>query len=253
MRKCIICQVQLKKQKTYCSRSCLRVGYTGRKHSDEALSKMRGRKLSSETIEKQNASKSRERVRVEGDFSCEKCLKKFTSNTSLRSHMSYCSIADVSQMSARCQICDMLFKSNRSLLIHSSLKHASADHAEARRAKMIEAKKHCSFRRSSDAEDKFFEQVRGVFPDAVRDFMIPGYSHVYDVFVPSTNTIIEFDGDFWHGNKRLYELSDRMKRQFRLDQTNSANAISAGYKIIRVWHSESSEFIDGLKRQHDNT
>lgn len=157
-------------------------------------------------------------------------------------------------MPARCTVCDMVFKSNRSLLIHSSLKHISEDLIESRRSKMIDAKKNCSFRRSSTAEDEFFEQVRSIFPDAVRNFIISGCSHVYDVFIPSINTILEFDGDFWHGNKKFYELSARMKRQFRLDESNSVKAASSGYKIKRVWQSESSEFIERLKKdEHGST
>jgi hypothetical protein len=84
--------------------------------------------------------------------------------------------------------------------------------------------------------------------------MIPDYSHVYDIFIPSTNTIIEFDGDFWHGNKNLYVLSDRMKKQFRLDESNSAKAISSGYKIVRVWQSESHTYVEILKGiKNDNS
>ena len=78
--------------------------------------------------------------------------------------------------------------------------------------------------------------------------MIPGYSHVYDVLVPSTKTIIEFDGDFWHGNKKHYELSDRMKRQFRLDESNGAKAAALGYNVVRVWQSESSAYIERLRK-----
>ena len=247
MRYCSVCQKQLQKQKTYCSRPCLRIGYTGRRHSEDALKKMRGRKLSSETIARQNLKKVREHVRIEGSFSCHRCSKHFNSNTSLRSHMSYCT-DDKIQQPASCSDCGQTFKSSRSMLIHKNLKHAAPDLIEARREKMVEAKKNCEVRKTSRAEERFFEEISLVKPDAIRNFMIDGSSHVYDVYIPSMNTIVEFDGDFWHGNKRLYELSDRMKKQFRLDQSNSAKAIAAGYRIVRVWESEASRYIETLRK-----
>jgi len=246
MKKCYVCKKQLCKQKTYCSRICMGLAYKTRKHSEESLQKMRGRKLSPETISKQNAAKTREKIRIDGEFYCRVCDKKFTSNTSLRSHMSYCSIADL-LTSEKCFVCDVSFKSRRSLLIHKSLKHAPKEIAAERRRKMKDAKKNCDFRKTSHAEEDFFKEILVIHPDAIRNFMIPDYSHVYDIFIPSTNTIIEFDGDFWHGNKAHYALSDRMKKQFRLDEANNAKAISSGHKIVRVWQSESHAYLESLK------
>jgi len=248
MKNCIICQARLRKQKTYCSRACLKIGYTGKRHSEESLKKMRGRKLSQETIARQSAKKTREHVRVEGDFLCQRCSKHFDSNTSLRAHMSYCSDARGDTQPEICTICEKYFKSRRSMLIHKNLKHVADEVSNSRRAKMVEAKKNCEIRRSSKAESDFFAAIKEIKPDAVRNFMIPGSSHVYDVYIPSMNTIIEFDGDFWHGNKKIYDLSDRMKRQFRLDEMNSARAVEVGYKVIRVWQSESSLFIENLRK-----
>ena len=78
--------------------------------------------------------------------------------------------------------------------------------------------------------------------DVVHKFKIEGITHEYDFFVPSKNVIIEFDGDYWHGNKKLYELSSRMKRQYQIDKVWNEKAIAAGYRIIRVWASESKDF-----------
>jgi len=116
MRYCDVCQKKLRKQKTYCSRACLKIGYTGRRHSEDALKKMRGRKLSSETIARQNLKKLRGHVRIEGNFPCHRCSKHFNSNTSLRSHMSYCTDEIEDQQSAACGVCGQTFKSNPEIL-----------------------------------------------------------------------------------------------------------------------------------------
>lgn len=247
-RRCKICNTILKKQKSFCSRSCMGRCYTGQKHTQEALSKMRGRRLSRDTIEKQNLAKKRENVRVEGHFVCRLCEKSFSSNTSLRSHKSYCTISE-EKKDSQCHLCKKLFESERSLKIHSSLVHVSSDISEIRRQKMVDAKKNSVVRRTSKAEDEFFNSVFSVFPDAVRHFLIPDHSHVYDIYIPSVNVIIEFDGDFWHGNKKLFELTHRMKQQYKIDEANVKKAIENGYKIVRVWQSESSEFVQAVKEK----
>ena len=248
MRYCTVCNILLKKQKTFCSFGCMKVGYTGRHHSEAALSKMRGRKLLPATVAKQNASKVRERIRIEGDFTCQKCEKLFASNTSLRAHMSYCSTASGDLCAVSCDICGSVFKSKRSVLIHKSLAHAEAEKAASRKEKMIKAKMSCTFRRSSHAEMSFFAEIKRIKPDAIQNFMIDGSSHVYDMYIPSINTIIEFDGDFWHGNKKLFKLSNRMKKQYRLDESHSTIARAAGFTLVRVWHSRSSDYIAKLAR-----
>jgi hypothetical protein len=36
----------------------------------------------------------------------------------------------------------------------------------------------------------------------------------------------EFDGDYWHGNKKLHELSSRMKRQYQIDKSWNEKAVA---------------------------
>lgn len=100
------------------------------------------------------------------------------------------------KQNSKCCLCEKVFTSERSLEIHSNLVHVSSDLSEIRRQKMVDAKKNSSIRRTSKAEDEFFNCVSRIFPDAIRHFLILDHSHVYDVYIPSANTIIEFDGDF---------------------------------------------------------
>jgi len=190
MKNCVICDKELtKKQKTYCSKTCQGKGYSGKKHSEESLLKMRGRKLSFETIQRQNKSKTREKIRVEGEYSCCKCSKVFEANTSLRAHMSYCSAA--ATVNTACIACNISFKSERSYKIHNSLKHASTDVIEARRHKMVKAKLNNTVRCISKAEEIFFKKVQEIYSDAIHH-LLTQLSSLMEIFGMATKSYMSF-------------------------------------------------------------
>src|SRR5579859_935290 len=69
--------------------------------------------------------------------------------------------------------------------------------------------------------------------------------YLVDGFDPITNTVYEFNGDFWHGNPKVYDLNTInhvTKTSFgELYQKTiqKANDItSAGYNLISVWESD---------------
>ncbi|CAB4196517.1 SSL2 DNA or RNA helicases of superfamily II [uncultured Caudovirales phage] len=69
-------------------------------------------------------------------------------------------------------------------------------------------------------------------------FFVDGYSE-------ETNTIYEYNGDYWHGNLELYNPKDihpKIGISFKelYDKTESKRKIfqSAGYNVISVWESE---------------
>jgi len=251
-RTCKQCSKPLKKrQKYFCSWPCAwkekSETYKGRKVSEDVLKKLCGRKLSQQTIEKQNLSKIREKIRIEGEYSCIKCDKKFKANTSLRAHKASCNFSDSKKVATICETCGKIFDNAKSAKMHSSIKHVSSEKYLERNRKLSAARSNHSFRLDSVAEIKFFEDIKGIFHDAVRSYQIIGSGHVYDIFIPSEMILIEFDGDYWHGNPKKYSLSQRMKQQYCIDKTHTEFACKADYGIVRVWQSESREFISSLK------
>lgn len=78
-------------------------------------------------------------------------------------------------------------------------------------------------------------------------FIISGESHRYDIFIPEVNLIVEYYGDYWHGNPTIYK-SDKMlgrgenrylaAKKWKSDRANEDFAISNGYKIEIVWESD---------------
>lgn len=73
---------------------------------------------------------------------------------------------------------------------------------------------------------------------------IEGKSYIVDGFDPTTNTIYEFLGDFWHGNPSIYCLSDlnvKCKKTFGDLYLKTQNRFKTfyknGFKIIYKWES----------------
>jgi len=99
--------------------------------------------------------------------------------------------------------------------------------------------------RTSRAEIDFYQSLVNFFGEekVIHKFRISGCSHEYDFFIPSKNLIIEFDGDYWHGNKARYSLTPRMMKQYHLDRTWDEKARDAGYSIKRVWQSEAKDLL----------
>ena len=67
-----------------------------------------------------------------------------------------------------------------------------------------------------------------------------------DILIPvqkgiNQKTIIECDGDYWHGNKNIYEdikLTERIIKQRELDNIRNYELSSKGFKVLRLWEHE---------------
>jgi G:T-mismatch repair DNA endonuclease (very short patch repair protein) len=51
-------------------------------------------------------------------------------------------------------------------------------------------------------------------------------------------TILQVDGEYWHGHPRYEPLSDRQKQQRARDRAQTAYLEKCGYKVVRVWESD---------------
>jgi very-short-patch-repair endonuclease len=67
-----------------------------------------------------------------------------------------------------------------------------------------------------------------------------GGKFVVDVLIPDLAIIIQWDGDFWHANPKIYP-----KQLYRIQQTNvnrdrtcTAYLRKCGYTVIRFWESD---------------
>ena len=69
--------------------------------------------------------------------------------------------------------------------------------------------------------------------------------YIVDGYDTLTNTIYEFNGDFWHGNPNIYnslDINRVSKKTFGELYENTINKekelISLGYNVISIWESE---------------
>jgi very-short-patch-repair endonuclease len=76
---------------------------------------------------------------------------------------------------------------------------------------------------------------------------------IFDYYIPSTKTLVEVDGDYYHGNKEKYDtLNEMQKRNVKNDKWKDIIANGMGYKIFRVWESELKESRENvIKRIQD--
>lgn len=60
-----------------------------------------------------------------------------------------------------------------------------------------------------------------------------------DAFVPTLGLVIQFDGDYWHGNPTAFPDPDRRQRKrMQLDQSQDAYMAACGYRVVRIWASD---------------
>jgi len=78
-----------------------------------------------------------------------------------------------------------------------------------------------------------------------REYTIPSTKYRADGFCKETNTIYEFNGDYWHGNPKLYNSSlvnPTSRKTFGELYENTIKkkekCIELGYKYIEIWESQ---------------
>lgn len=72
----------------------------------------------------------------------------------------------------------------------------------------------------------------------IRELVIGGKFPV-DFYVPGYKLILQFDGDYWHANPRLYSAPTEQQRAKRQrDSAQDAYFHAAGFKVVRLWESD---------------
>lgn len=62
---------------------------------------------------------------------------------------------------------------------------------------------------------------------------------IFDFYIPEKNTIIELDGDYWHGyNVPLNERNHIQRKAYFNDRRKDTIAKGLGYDLIRIWEHE---------------
>lgn len=68
---------------------------------------------------------------------------------------------------------------------------------------------------------------------------VVGNKFVVDAYIPKCRTIIQFDGDYWHGNIKKFPILDKRQQRRRcIDKSQNAYFRKCGYHVIRIWESQ---------------
>lgn len=72
-----------------------------------------------------------------------------------------------------------------------------------------------------------------------------GKRFVADAYIEDLNLLVQFDGDYWHGNSKVFKnLTERQKKQIIIDGKANELAAKTGYNILRFWENDLSfEFV----------
>jgi very-short-patch-repair endonuclease len=79
---------------------------------------------------------------------------------------------------------------------------------------------------------------------------IIGSKFCVDAFIPSLLLVIQFDGDYWHGNPAIFPDPDvRQRKRMVLDTSQDAYMQVCGYTVIRIWASDLEHNITVTKER----
>jgi very-short-patch-repair endonuclease len=71
-----------------------------------------------------------------------------------------------------------------------------------------------------------------------------------DAFIPSRGVVVQFDGDYWHGNPaRFPTLDARQQRRVRLDRSQDAYMAKCGYHVVRLWESDLLKNLAAVRKK----
>lgn len=105
-----------------------------------------------------------------------------------------------------------------------------------------------SFTRAiSKAEREIIKYLTDNKINFISQYIIKGNPLRYDLYLPDKNLIIEYYGDYWHGNPKIYGNDSLLgrgtnkytaKNKWAADKEKENFAINAGYDITIIWESD---------------
>lgn len=99
-----------------------------------------------------------------------------------------------------------------------------------------------TFSISSEIEKRFIDEcIMPLGIEYVTQYYISDLHHYCDVYIPSKNTIVEFQGDYWHGNPKKYkkeELTEYQLEKVKKDDELRNYCKENGINLVEVWESD---------------
>ncbi|MEK6879221.1 MAG: hypothetical protein AABY22_06405 [Nanoarchaeota archaeon] len=190
-------------------------------------------------------------------FDCEWCGKSIYKMKSLQRQHSFCSKICSNKWQGRnklrfiCKMCGKEFSWSKSRIKQVNPSYCSLicrDKDPKRKDMLKKLNILQQNMKLNNLEKKGYEILDSLKMEYKPQVLI-GNKFLVDVFIPKYNLIIQFDGDYWHGNIKKYkELSERQKKRKIIDKSQNAYFKKCGFNILRIWESE----INNLKGKLEN-
>ena len=98
------------------------------------------------------------------------------------------------------------------------------------------------FSLSSEIEKEFIQKcIEPLGVEYKTQHYLKDLHHFCDVYIPEKNMIIEFQGDYWHGNPKKYkkeELSRFQLKKVEKDEILREYCKNNNMPLIEVWESD---------------
>ena len=105
---------------------------------------------------------------------------------------------------------------------------------------------------SSKTEEKFINEcINPLNIQFIKQHYIKDIRHYCDVFIPSHNIIVEFQGDYWHANPQKYNPESLSKYQIarvKKDEILRDYCQRQNIKLIEIWESDFINNLDKVKK-----
>lgn len=116
------------------------------------------------------------------------------------------------------------------------------EYKEIHREQMARRLSDGTFSLSSMVEKRFIDECIKPFGiEYDTQYYLKDICHYCDVYIPSKNTIVEFQGDYWHGNPKKYkkeELTEYQLEKVKKDEILRKYCKDNGFRLIEVWESD---------------
>jgi hypothetical protein len=150
--------------------------------------------------------------------------------------------------------------------IHNNIyDYSKANYISAHKNLIIVCRKHGEFKQTPNShlrgsgcpsccknvslkETKWLDSLN--IPKEYRQYPLIGFK--VDGFDPTTKTVYEFNGDFWHGNPKIYDLNKinikvgiTFGELYKNTLDKEETLVKEGYKVVTMWESDFQEVSQG--------
>lgn len=133
-----------------------------------------------------------------------------------------------------------------------SLKKAfnKKEYVEQKQKEMSERLKNGTFNISSIVEEEFIKKcIEPLGISFETQYYLKDLHHYCDVYIPFKNIIIEFQGDYWHGNPKKY--TKEMLSEYQLKKVEKDNELRAyckenNIRLIEIWESDYNKDVSNV-------